>query len=102
MQEPWQPSGSVRRAEELARRMKYQSKQEVRGIKKDQLRIISEETDKMQEDMEKALRKGSDDKTVSLKLIRTRRETRVNIFLKGGLEETEEKLQKFYNAIISI
>ena len=74
----------------------------MRGIKKDQLRIISEETDKMQEDMEKALRKGSDDKTVSLKLIRTRRETRVNIFLKGGLEETEEKLQKFYNAIISI
>jgi len=50
-------SGSVRRAEELARRMKAKSNQSIerQGIRKDQLHIISEEIDKMQADMEKSL-----------------------------------------------
>src|SRR3990172_739633 len=50
-------SGSVRRAEELARRMKAKSKQSMRrvGIRQDQLRVVSEEIDKMQMDFANAL-----------------------------------------------
>src|SRR4030043_477759 len=45
-------SGSVRRAEELARRMKAKSKQSVerQGIRQDQLRVVSEEIDTLQND----------------------------------------------------
>jgi ParB family transcriptional regulator, chromosome partitioning protein len=48
-------SGSVRRAEELARRMKAKSKQsnDRVGVRKDQLRVVSEEIDKMQDEMQK-------------------------------------------------
>ena len=98
-------SGSVRRAEELARRMKVQSKQVMRkpGVRQDQLRIISEEIDKMQEDMQKALESvgGDETKKTSVKLIRSRRETRVFFTFKGGPEETEERLQKIYKSLIS-
>lgn len=97
--------GSVRKAEELARRMKAKSKQsmEGQGIRKDQLRIVSEELDKMQEDMEKALNKGIEDvtKATKIRLIRSRRETRFVLIFKGGLEETEDRFQKIYKAITS-
>ena len=95
-------SGSVRRAEELARRMKAQSQQEVKKPA-DHVRIISEEIDRMQEEMEKAVAPGNDDvtKKSSVKLIRSRRETRVLFVLKGGLEETEERLQKIYKSVTS-
>src|SRR3989337_857972 len=69
-------SGSVRRAEELARRMKAKSKKSMRrvGIRQDQLRVVSEEIDKMQEDMETALmpQNAEDGKTTSVKLVRSR------------------------------
>jgi ParB family chromosome partitioning protein len=93
-------SGSVRRAEELARRMKVKSQQEVERPS-GHVRIISEEIDKMQEEMETALKNGADDTTKnnSVKLIRSRRETRVIFVLKGGLEETETSLQKIYHAL---
>jgi len=95
-------SGSVRRAEELARRMKAQSQQEVKKPA-DHVRIISEEIDRMQEDMEKAvsLENGDVTRKSSVKLIRSRRETRVLFVLKGGLEETEERLQKIYKSLTS-
>jgi ParB family chromosome partitioning protein len=97
-------SGSVRRAEELARRMKVKSQQETR--KPDEhVRIVSEEIDKMQEEMEKALKNAADGVEVSrknsVKLIRSRRETRVVFILKGGLEETEVTLQKIYKSVLS-
>jgi ParB family transcriptional regulator, chromosome partitioning protein len=98
-------SGSVRRAEELARRMKAKSKQsnDRVGVRKDQLRVVSEEIDKMQEDMQKALANVSptDDskRNTSVKLARSRRETRVTIILKGTLEETEDRLQKLYKSL---
>ena len=96
-------SGSVRRAEELARRMKSKSKQSMdrQGVRKDQLRIVSEEIDKMQEDMQKALTlKGQNEKKkTKVKLVRSRRETRVLLTFKGGLEETEDRLQKLYGAL---
>ena len=98
-------SGSVRRAEELARRMKAQSKQSMKrqGVRRDKLRIVSEEIDKMQEDMQKAFddKKEADAKDSIVKLVRSRRETRVTLTFKGGLEETEARLQKVYKAVIN-
>lgn len=97
-------SGSVRRAEDLARRMKHKSKQSMRkqGIRKDQLRIVSEEIDKMQEEMQKALAVSQKDgKDTIVKLIRSRRETRVNFTFKGNPEETEKRLLKVYKSLTS-
>lgn len=93
-------SGSVRRAEELARRMKVKS-QQVTKTPTEHMRVVSEEIDKMQADMESALVNGNPDeaKKSAVKLIRSRRETRVLFIFKGGLEETEEKLQKIYKAV---
>lgn len=98
-------SGSVRRAEELARRMKVKSNQSMdrRGIRKDRLRVISEELDKMQDEMQVSLNNGINDETKksSVKLVRSRRETRVTLIFKGGLEETEDRLQRVYKAVTS-
>jgi len=97
-------SGSVRRAEELARRMKVKSNQEVKKAD-EHVRIVSEEIDRMQEDMEKALvatGNGNGMASIrknSVKLIRSRRETRIVFVLKGGLEETENTLQRIYKSV---
>lgn len=95
-------SGSVRRAEELARRMKAQSQQEAKK-QTEHIRIISEEIDKMQDEMQNAFANGNpdDNKKNSVKLIRSRRETRILFVFKGGVEETEESLQKVYKALTS-
>lgn len=92
-------SGSVRRAEELARRMKVKGGQPIKpktAIKT--LRIVSEEIDKIQDDMQNSLNIGITDDTnrSQVKVSRTRRETRVVFIFKGGLEETEDRLQKLY------
>jgi ParB family chromosome partitioning protein len=93
-------SGSVRRAEEIARRMKAKSQQEAKKAVA-QVRIVSEEIDRMQQDFEKALSLGISDETkkTSVKLMRSRRETRVVFIFKGGLDETEDRLQKMYKAL---
>ena len=100
-------TGSVRRAEELARRMKAKSGQpEKKTTRKDQLRIVSEEIDKMQEDMQESLEKLVDkDKEngklteTKVKLTRSRRETRVTLIFKGSLDVTEKRLQKVHKSI---
>lgn len=94
-------SGSVRRAEELARRMKAKSKQPRKpGERVESVRIVSEEIDKMQEDMQKVMEKESkEDNKTFVKLARTQRETRVTFIFKGGLEDTEDRLQKIFKAI---
>lgn len=96
-------SGSVRRAEELARRMKAESKQRMdkSGVRKDQLRVVSEELDRMQEEMEKALTDDKEDgKTpTSVKLARSRRETRITFKFSGNLGETEDRLRKVYKGV---
>jgi ParB family chromosome partitioning protein len=99
-------SGSVRRAEELARRMKVKSQQETKRPDQPHVRIVSEEIDKMQADMQNAFvpgENGSDgqNKKVAVKLIRSQRETRLVFIFKGGLEETEGKLQKVYKSVVS-
>lgn len=96
-------SGSVRRAEELARRMKVKSKQPIKPtVEIDTMRVVSDEIDKMQEDMERALQPevdGDPNKKTSVKLIRSRRETKIHLVFKGGLEETEKRLQRVYKAV---
>src|SRR3989344_5382474 len=99
-------SGSVRRAEELARRMKAKSGQNMHkpSVRQTDLRIVSEDVDKMQSDLQNALSligNGDDTKQTSVKLIRSRRETRLVFTFKGGLEDTEERLQKIYKSITS-
>jgi len=98
-------SGSVRRAEELARRMKAKSQQSMtkQGVRQDQLRVVSEELDKMQEEMEGRLNEGIEENTrkSTVRLIRSRRETKISMVFKGGLEETEDRLQRVYKAITS-
>lgn len=92
-------SGSVRRAEELARRMKVKAQQPIKPkTVVDSMRIVSEEMDKIQDDMQNSLNVGITDDTnkTQVKVSRTRRETRVVFIFKGGLEETEERLQKLY------
>jgi ParB family chromosome partitioning protein len=88
-------SSSVRRAEDLARRMKQQTQ----GIAPKQKiqRIISESTDRIRDEVERALvAVDHEEKGTRVKLTRSRVETRVTISLLGSLEETEEKLQKIY------
>ncbi|QQS38551.1 ParB/RepB/Spo0J family partition protein [Candidatus Woesebacteria bacterium] len=96
-------SGSVRRAEELARRMKAKSKQSMhrQGVRRDQLRIVSEEIDRMQEDLQRALSpsEGEETKKTLVKLIRSRRETKIQMIFKGGVEETDAILQRVYKAL---
>jgi ParB family chromosome partitioning protein len=99
-------AGSVRRAEELARRMKVKSKQDSRrqGARQDKIRIVSEELDKMQSDMRKSfapMSNGEDGKKKDtiVKLVRSRRETRINFIFKGNLEETEDRLQRLCNVL---
>ncbi|MBI3396928.1 ParB/RepB/Spo0J family partition protein [Candidatus Woesebacteria bacterium] len=96
-------SGSVRRAEELARRMKVKSNQSpVTPISKMSThRVVSEDLDRMQDEMEKILNNGIVDDTnrSTVRLTRSQRETRVTISLKGTLDETEERLQRIYREL---
>lgn len=94
-------NGSVRRAEDLARRMKVKSNQSVNrrgGHKREERFIVSKDIDEMQAKMEKAMQPKEDDtnKKTFVKLMRTRRETKVTFIFKGGLEETEERLQRIF------
>jgi len=88
-------SGSVRRAEDVARRMKKKAGQ---PEKKDTYppQIVSDEIDQVREDIHQAL--GGDEKTI-VKVSRSRIETKVSISLKGTLEETEEKLHRIFQGI---
>ena len=98
-------SGSVRRAEELARRMKHKSDQPTKAkANVSKMRIVSEEIDKMQIEMQESLSKLSESEEengmdTQVKLARSRRETRVTFVLKGGLDNTEERLQKIYKSV---
>lgn len=99
---------SVRRAEEIARRMKARAGQ----VPKPkafigEVKIVSEEIDRIQEDLQKALAAipapGDDTQngkvSTQVKLVRSRRETRVTFVLKGSLEETEPRLQTIYKSL---
>jgi hypothetical protein len=55
----------------------------------------------MQDELQESLNKGISDDTrkSQVKIIRSRRETRVTFIFKGGLEDTEERLQKVYKSL---
>ncbi len=88
-------SGSVRRAEDVARRMKKRAGQ-VQQRDAYPPHIVSDEIDQVRDDIHQAL--GGDEKTI-VKVSRSRIETKVAISLKGTLEGTEEKLQRIYQGI---
>ena len=98
-------SGSVRRAEELARRMKSKSNQpmEKTGAGRDKMRIVSEELDKMQEDLAESFNKSLTDgqRKAKVSIVRSQRETKVIFVFPGGLEETEPKFMRVYKSITS-
>lgn len=102
-------SGSVRRAEELARRMKHKSGQPIKKhVSEDRIHLINEETDRIRDEMAKALEMFEDVPEerkelvgTKVKLARSRRETRITFVLKGSLEETEKRLQKIYKSVTS-
>lgn len=88
-------SGSVRRAEELARRFKKDTgKTKKKAI--DTTLIVSEELDQLQSDLTKKL--GDN---VSVKIKRSRVETRITLILKGSLENTDPQLQNINKALMS-
>lgn len=86
-------SGSVRRAEDLARRMRTTRP---RNISRQVQKIVHDDIDRMRDEMEVALGGVS---ASQVKLSRSRAETRLLLILKGSLEETEERLQKIRRGI---
>lgn len=95
-------SGSVRRAEELARRMKVQAQQAVKPrTRVNSMRIVSEEIDQMQREMEQAFRFDPEEEPTKtqVKLVRSRSQTRVLFVFKGGIDETDEKISKLVNSL---
>jgi len=99
-----QETGSVRRAEELARRMKSKSKQSpTKPSNQMSAKIVSEELDQMQAEIQDALNQKitEENRKSQVRLTRSGRETRILIVLKGGLDATEERLQKVYKGITS-
>jgi ParB family transcriptional regulator, chromosome partitioning protein len=95
-------SGSVRRAEELARRMKVKSNQssDKPGVRKDTLRVVSEDIDRMESEINRSFLVKDETKPTRVKLVRSRRETKITFTFVGSLEDTEERLQKIYNALV--
>ncbi len=87
-------SGSVRRAEELARRYKKDTGFSKRKPEDDSL-IVNEAIDKMQADLTHKL--GDNAK---VKLVRSRVETRMTISLKGSLEVTDPQLERIYKVLM--
>jgi len=88
-------TGSVRRAEEIARRVRKRAGQPNRS-KSNAPHIISDDTDEIREDIHQFL--GGDIKT-KVKVTRSRVESRIVIIIKGNLEETEKKLQKIHERL---
>lgn len=87
-------AASVRRAEDLARRMKTRVGQ---APSTQSTPIVSDEIDQMEKDLEEAL--GGKEKA-SVKLRRSRIQTRVLFILRGDLEETNEILEKISQGLI--
>lgn len=87
-------SGSVRRAEDLSRRMKDKTGQKVTAQYTRPAYIVSQAVDDMTKKMSQALGKNT-----QVKLIRTQRETRLLLVLKGSPEATEEILKRLVKAI---
>ncbi len=102
-------SGSVRRAEELARKMKAKSNQDMvrANATPVTMRIVSDDIDRMQEEMTQKFFAPVDPNTKkkltsTVKLIRSLRETRVQFIFKGNVEDTNARLNKLYKSVMKI
>jgi len=89
---------SVRRTEDVARRMKKKAGQPLHPAGVRSATVVSDEIDQMTRKLTQAL---GDDDSVGVKLIRSRIQTKILIVLKGSLIDTEERLQKIYKNITS-
>lgn len=91
-------SASVRKAEDIARKMKVQTGQAIEyGTKRGQTKIIaSEEADKMQDDIRQSLGNKA-----RVKIVRTLMQTRLNIVLPGNPDNTEETLKSIHQKLTS-
>jgi ParB family chromosome partitioning protein len=92
-------SGSVRRAEELARRMKTKVSN-FYNIKRPPL-IVSKDTDKIKDDILNKLNQIEIGHKNNVKLSRSRSETKLIIHLKGNPENTENRLQAIYHGLLN-
>jgi len=91
-------AGSVRRAEELARRMKHANGQKPETTDDQRVKVyISDEIDQIQHQLQSKL---GDTSVVKLKV--TRRETKLQIALKGTPDNTKPILERIYQAINSL
>jgi ParB family chromosome partitioning protein len=90
-------NGSVRRAEEIARRMKTQMGTDDHS--KPHVQYVSDQIDKMRDDLWQAV--GGKERAV-VKLTRSRAETRLVIILKGGIESTQVVLERIYGSVCGI
>jgi ParB family chromosome partitioning protein len=90
-------SGSVRRAEDIARRMKAKLGQKVTAPKSRPAYIVNQDTDKLRDKIAASLGKSA-----KVKLVRTQRETRLQITLKGSPDKTEALLQRLAKSIAQL
>ncbi len=89
--------GTVRRAEDLARRFREKMGDKRTGGRPGRQYIISDEIDKIQLNLQKFL--SAVNQRAKVKLTRSRAETKLVIVLKGSPEDTEELLQKIVNGV---
>jgi len=95
-------SASVRRTEEIARRMRIASGQAPKELSdknkaKQNKYIVSERIDEVEGEMKEALGEKA-----RISLRRSRRQTKLYITLLGGPEETEEKLMNLHKVIVGM
>lgn len=89
-------SANVRRAEELARRVKDKMGYN-KARNQDQQFIVSDQIDLMEKNLHSILSRTLP--KAKVKLTRSRAETKLVIVLKGSPEETEETLQRIVNGV---
>ncbi|MFH1289365.1 MAG: ParB/RepB/Spo0J family partition protein [Patescibacteria group bacterium] len=87
-------SGSVRRAEELSRRMREKKVKSDDGEVVSTESLISADYDEVAKDIRDFFDKESN---IDVKIIRTMVQTRLVISLKGNFEKTEENFKKLHN-----
>jgi ParB family chromosome partitioning protein len=89
---------SVRRAEEIARRLKKQKLAE-KPTKSALSRamLMDEEVEKVEERIKKGLGVGN-----NVSLARSKRQTKLTIVLKGDLEETDKRLKVLVNRLVNV
>jgi len=89
--------GTVRRAEELARRFREKMGDKRTGGMPSHQYIVSDEIDKIQDNLQKSLTAAN--QRAKVKLTRSRAETKLVIWLKGSPEDTEAALQKVVKGV---